>query len=99
MLKPEPIDALRNPETPKPGWIVRFRPSDRSLDDIYWFQRYAHPGRWFSLDPEPKRYLIGKIIAIKRTEDGFYYRINSGMAGWDVSFEDVGRRVLTAEDY
>jgi hypothetical protein len=37
------------------------------------------------MDPEPKRELVGRVKAIKRVGDEFYYRIDSGMMGWDVS--------------
>lgn len=104
MINAEPIDTLRKPETPKPGDFVRFRPSDTTLEDTSWFIRYADTGRWFKSNTEANRYLVGKIIAIKRLDydgsvGGFYYRITSGQVGFDVSFEDVGRKILTADDY
>jgi hypothetical protein len=85
----ESIETLRNPETPKVGDVVRFRPSGKSLENIDYWRRHTWPGRWFSMNPEPQRYLVGKIQTIKRSEEGFYYRVTSGMMGLDVSFKDV----------
>lgn len=89
MIVPEPIETLRNPETSKVGDLVRFRPTGESLEDTDYWRRYAWPGRWFSMTPEPQRFLIGKIRVIKRSGEGFYYRIESGMTGFDVSYKDV----------
>jgi len=101
-MKLEPIDTLRHPTSPKPSWIVAFRPTGWSLgggltDDKFWW-RYAQPGRWFGSSTPERRHLIGKIVAVKRVDGGFYYRITSGVSGWDVAYEDVKHRVLSIED-
>ena len=82
-MKTAPVETLRNPETPKPGDIVLFRPWDKNLEDTSYWRRYANTSRWFGMDPEPKRELVGRVKAIKRVGDEFYYRIDSGMTGWD----------------
>ena len=88
-MKIEPIDTLRLPTTPKPGDFVRFRPTGKTLDDLRYWDRWAKTSPWFNLDPEPKRYLIGRIKAVKREGEGFYYRISSGLTAYDVAFSDV----------
>jgi len=88
-ITPEAIKTLRNPETPKVGDVVRFRPSGESLENVDYWRRYTWPGRWFSMNPEPQRYLVGTIRTIKRASEGFYYRVTSGIVGFDVSFKAV----------
>lgn len=88
-IRTAPIDSLRIPSTPKPGDIVLFRPWGKSLDDVSYWRRYARTSRFFGLDPEPKRELVGRVKAIKRVGDEFYYRIESGMMGLDASPADT----------
>jgi hypothetical protein len=88
-MKLEPIDTLRLPTTPKLGDVVRFRPTGKTLDSVSYWNRWAWTSPWFNLDPEPKRFLIGKIKAIKREGDCFYYRIDSRLTGYDIAFSDV----------
>jgi hypothetical protein len=101
-MKLEPVDTLRHPTSPKPGWIVAFRPTGKdlggALTDVSYWRRYAVVGRWFESSPLERRHLIGKIVAVKRVDGGFYYRITSGVSGWDVAYEDVKHRVLSIED-
>ena len=88
-MKTAPIEMLRNPDAPKPGDIVLFRPWDKNLEDVSYWRRYANTSRWFGMDPEPKRALVGRVKAIKRVGNEFYYRVDSGMMGFDVSPDDV----------
>jgi hypothetical protein len=97
-LKTEPIDTLRLSFTPKRDETVKFRPTGQSLNDVEYWRRWAWPGRWFESVPIERRHLIGKIVAIKVLENGFYYRITSGVTGFDVAFEDVIGRVLSYND-
>lgn len=84
-----PIETLKNPETPKPGDIVLFRPWGENLEDTSYWHRYANTSRWFKMYLEPKRELVGRVKAIKRVGDEFYYRINSGMTCWDAAPTEV----------
>jgi hypothetical protein len=84
-MKTAPIEILRNPDAPKLGDFVLFRPWDKNLEDVSYWRRYANTSRWFGMDPEPKRELVGQVKAIKRVGEELYYRINSGMTGWDAS--------------
>ena len=96
-MKTSPIENLRDPNTPKPGDLVLFRPFDTRLDDVNYWRRYAQTSRWFGMDEEPKRVLIGQVKSIKRVGDEFYYRINSGMMGFDAAPGDV--RIVPEEYY
>jgi len=95
-VKTSPIETLRNPSAPKPGDLVSFRPFNIRLDDVSYWRRYAEVSRWFGLDEESNRSLIGRVKAIKRVGDEFYYRISSGMMGFDAEPGDV---ILLPEEY
>jgi len=88
-MKTQPIELLRDPNTPKPGDLVLFRPFETQLDDVDYWRRYAQTSRWFKMDDEPKRALVGRVKSIKRAGDEFYYRIESGMMGLDAAPSDV----------
>lgn len=49
-MKTAPIETLRNPDAPKPGDFVLFRPWDKSLEDVSYWRRYANTSRWFGMD-------------------------------------------------
>ena len=91
-----PINDLKVATTPKVGSMVVFRPWGKTLDPIDYWRRWATCGRWFSLQEEPDRHLIGRVVAIKRVGDRFYYRITSGVTGFDAAPVDVR---LLPEDY
>jgi len=84
-----PINDLKVSTTPKIGSMVVFRPWGKTLDSIDFWRRWATVGRWFSLQEEPDRHLVGRVVAIKRVGDGFYYRVTSGTTGWDAAPVDV----------
>ncbi len=88
----EDFNVLRDPNTPKPGDIVKFRPYREALDDPSYWERWAWPGSSFRSLSEPHRYLVGKIQAIKpgqSPQTGWYYRISSGMTAYAVPFRNV----------
>lgn len=86
-MKTSPIKILSIPSVPKPGDFVLFRPWGETLENTRHWQRIAATSRWFSMDPEPKRRLVGTVEEIVRVGDEFYYRITSGMRIWDAAPE------------
>lgn len=90
------MNILKRADTPKVNSIVTFRPWGRTLDDVDYWSRWTTRGRWFSLQEEPQRHLVGVVVAIKRVGGEFYYRITSGSSAWDAAPQDVK---ILSEDY
>lgn len=81
----EPIETLRLPGTPKPGDMVDFH-----IDPASPLGQYV-AGSYYNIWPSRRGrdWYTGRVLAIKREGDGFYYRITAGHLELDVSFKDV----------
>lgn len=81
----EPIETLRLPGTPKPGDMVDFH-----IDPAASPRKYV-AGSYYNIWPSRRGrdWYTGRVVAIKREGNCFYYRIDSGPITLDVSFKDV----------
>jgi hypothetical protein len=84
-ITPEPLDTLRLEGTAKKDDIVHFI-VDTTRDSKPFLQRYS----WTSSQSrEDRLVLLGRVVAIRRMGEGFFYRIESGSMGFDVSYKDI----------